>query len=256
MKAYFATARLCVLEKSYFGLANVIGQYLLKAAGVGALLLIWRSLAAQGADLGGFTLEQFYSYTLLSAMLAPLLDIHTPATGWLHDGTMLSLYLRPSSLFSQLSAYTVAGWVIPLLTLSLPLGVTASLCGVNLTPQSPWFFPSLLMTISLGFAVDFLFACLMIRLRNLEWPVRCLRDSLTAIFSGSLIPFAALPWNIGRVLELSPLGALAGAPLAICTGLGDARELVVAQLVWNAVLWPLTLLCLRHSRERMVSFGG
>ena len=38
-RAWRATARMCLKEKSYFGLANVIAQYLLRAAGLGALAL-------------------------------------------------------------------------------------------------------------------------------------------------------------------------------------------------------------------------
>ena len=50
-QAWRATARMCLREKSYFGLANIVAQYLLRAAGLGALLMIWHSLFLQGADL-------------------------------------------------------------------------------------------------------------------------------------------------------------------------------------------------------------
>ena len=113
-RAWRATARMCLKEKSYFGLANVIAQYLLRAAGLGALLMIWRSLFMQGVDMQGLTLNQVYVYTILSTVLAPMLDVRTPASGWLHDGSVLKLYLRPRSLFGQLAAHTVGGWVLPL----------------------------------------------------------------------------------------------------------------------------------------------
>ena len=123
-------------------------------------------------------------------------------------------------------------------------------------PVSPWFWPSLLLCISQGFAVDYLFACLLIRMNNLEWTVHSIRNALTALLTGGLIPFAALPWGLGAMLELSPLGTLAGAPLALMSGLGDPVRLVGAQLFWNATLWPLALWAFRASRERMVSYGG
>ena len=255
-QAWRATARMCLREKSYFGFANIAAQYLLRAAGLGALLMIWHSLFLQGADMQGLTLNQVYVYTILSTVLAPMLDVRTPATGWLHDGTILKLYLRPSGLFSQLSAHTMGGWVLPLVLLSLPVTAVALLCGVDLRPVSLWFIPSLTLTVSLGFAVDYLFACLLIRLDNLEWIVHDLRQSLTALFSGSVIPFAALPWGLGRFMELTPLGSLAGGPLAIYTGLADPVTIIAAQLFWNAVLWPLALWRFTAMRERMVSYGG
>ena len=255
-RAWRATARMCLKEKSYFGLANVIAQYLLRAAGLGALLMIWRSLFLQGADMQGLTLNQVYVYTILSTVLAPLLDVRTPASGWLHDGSVLKLYLRPRSLFGQLAAHTAGGWVLPLVILSLPVTGIALLCGVDLRPASLWFFPSLALTVSLGFAVDYLFSCLLIRLHNLEWVVHDMRQSLTALFSGSVIPFAALPWGLGRVLAFTPLGAIAGGPLSIYAGLAEPMPILAAQLFWNAVLWPLALWRFASMRERMVSYGG
>lgn len=255
-RAWRATARMCLKEKSYFGLANIIAQYLMRAAGLGALLMIWRSLFLQGADMQGLTLNQVYVYTILSTVLAPMLDVRTPVSGWLHDGSVLKLYLRPRSLFSQLAAHTVGGWVLPLAVLSVPVTVIALLCGVDLRPASPWFFPSLVLTVSLGFAVDYLFACLLIRLHNLEWVVHDMRQSLTALFTGSVIPFAALPWGLGRFLALTPLGSLAGGPLSIYAGLADPMTVLAAQLFWNAMLWPLALRRFASMRERMVSYGG
>lgn len=255
-RAGLATAKLCLKEQSYFGFANLLAQYLLQAGSLAALLMIWRSLFLQGVDLEGMRLEQFYTYTVLSTMLAPLLNIHTPASGWLHDGTMLGLYQRPAGVFAQLAAHTIGGWGMRLLCLSLPVLVISLACGLDMRPVSLWFFPSLILSVLQGFAVDFLFACLLIRMRNLEWTVHCLREALTALFTGSLIPFAVLPWGIGDILQLSPFGTLAGAPLAIFTGLSEPGLLILTQIIWNVILWPFAIYCFKASGERMVSYGG
>lgn len=255
-RASFATMKLCLKEQSYFGFFNLLSQYLLQALGLAALLMIWRSLFQQGADMDGMTLNQFYVYTILSTVLSPLINLRTPASGWLHDGTLLGLYQRPAGVFAQLAAHTVGGWGMRLLCLSAPVLALSLLCGVDMRPASGWFFLSLPLAVSAGFAVDFLFACLLIRLNNLEWTVQSLRDALTALFTGGLIPFAALPWGLGRFLALSPLGALAGAPLSIYAGLAEPRPILLAQLFWNAALWPLALWGFAASRERMVSYGG
>jgi len=255
-RAGLATAKLCLKEQSYFGFMNLLAQYLLQAGSLAALLMIWRSLFLQGVDLEGMRLEQFYAYTVLSTMLAPLLNIHTPASGWLHDGTMLGLYQRPAGIFAQLAAHTVGGWGMRLLCLSLPVLVLSFACGLDMRPVSLWFFPSLILSVLQGFAVDFLFACLLIRMHNLEWTVHCLREALTALLTGSLIPFAVLPWGIGDFLQLSPFGTLAGAPLGIYTGLSEPGIILVAQIIWNLILWPLAIYCFKASGERMVSYGG
>ena len=255
-RAGLATAKLCLKEQSYFGFMNLLAQYLLQAGSLAALLMIWRSLFLQGVDLEGMKLEQFYTYTVLSTILAPLLNIHTPASGWLHDGTMLGLYQRPAGIFAQLAAHTVGGWGMRLLCLSLPVLVLSFACGLDMRPVSLWFFPSLILSVLQGFAVDFLFACLLIRMHNLEWTVHCLREALTALLTGSLIPFAVLPWGIGDFLQLSPFGTLAGAPLGIYTGLSEPGIILVAQIIWNLILWPLAIYCFKASGERMVSYGG
>ena len=83
-----------------------------------------------------------------------------------------------------------------------------------------------------------------------------MRQSLTALFTGSVIPFAALPWGLGRFLALTPLGSLAGGPLSIYAGLAEPMPVLAAQLFWNVVLWPLALWRFASMRERMVSYGG
>ena len=247
---------MCAREKGYFGLGWLAGQYLLKGAGVFMLAMLWRVLLEGDAAGQALSYRQAVAYTLVSGALEPLLNVRTPASSWLHDGTILSLYLRPRGLMAQLAAHTVGGWLMSLALFSLPLLIVGALSGVDLRPAGPWFFLSLPLCAAQGFAVDFLFACLLIRLRNLEWVVHSLREALTALLTGALIPFAALPWGLGRILSLTPLGTLAGAPLALYTGLDSAARLIGAQLVWNALLWPLAIWALQRSRERMVSYGG
>lgn len=256
MKRYLATAKMCLIEKSYFGLAELFGTYLARAIVMGALLMIWRSLFLQGADMGGMTLNQLYVYTVLSTVLNPMLDVHTPASDWWHDGTILSMYQRPTPVLGQLVAHTVGGWVTHFLLLAAPAFLIALLAGVDMTPQSVWFLPSLLLAVTEGFAVDFLFACLTIRTRSLAWPIISLRDALNAIFTGAVIPFAAFPWGIGKYLALTPFGMLAGAPLSIYSGLEQPGTILVAQLIWTLTLWPLAIWWFSKSGERMVSYGG
>lgn len=256
MQKYIATARMLMKEQGYFGLSELLHIYLMRAVTLLTLLMVWNALFSQGADMDGLTLRQMMTYTLLSTVLQPMLNIRTPASSWLHDGTMLGLYQRPASIFGQLIAHTVGGWGMQLLLFSLPVVLIAALLGMQVLPQSPWFFLSLPLAIAQGFAVDFLFTCLLIRLRGLEWTIYSIREALNVMLTGALIPFAALPWNLGAWLSLSPLGTLTGAPLALCVGLDSAARLIPAQVFWNITLWPLALWLFSRSRERMVSYGG
>jgi ABC-type uncharacterized transport system permease subunit len=247
---------MCFKEKGYFGFGELAGQYLIRAASLLAMLAVWRALFAQGLTQDGLSLSQMLTYTVLGGALGPMLNVRTPASSWLHDGTMLSLYLRPAGIFGQLAAHTVGGWLAPLLCFGAPVALAAALLGVRLTPASNWWIPSLALCVLQGFAVDFLFAALLMRLKNLEWVVHSLREALNALLTGALIPFAALPWGLGKALAMTPLGTLAGAPLSLFAGLEDPARILAAQLFWTAALWPLAYLAFTRSRERLVSYGG
>ena len=123
-------------------------------------------------------------------------------------------------------------------------------------PASPWFFPSLLLCISLGFAIDFLFACVAIELRGISWLAHVIRTAIVALFSGTVLPFRLLPFGLARVFELQPFGSLGGAPLALFVGTARPERILLAQVFWNLTLWPAAILWFCRSRERLVSFGG
>lgn len=256
VSSFFATMKLCVKEQTYFGFVYHLAQYALKITALLALLMIWKSLFSGGADTEGMTLQNVYAYTIMSTVLYPLLNVRTPASGWLHDGSVLSMYLRPAGIFSQLISHTMGGWAMHILCLSVPVMAVSVLLGVDLRPQSACFFVSLPLSVSAGFAVDFLFSCLLIRLKNLEWCVHCLREALSALLTGSVIPFACLPWGIGTILSYSPFASLAGAPLGIYSSLAEPVSAVLMQVFWNLVLWPLAVYAFKASGERMVSYGG
>ena len=242
------------LQKT-FGLACLIGNYALQALRVMFLLLLWRSLFQRGGA-NGMTLTQTLQYTLCSAALAPLLDVRTPAGSWLHDGAIASRCLRPMSLMGQLAADALGASLVPL-AVFVPLCALTGVClNVPLLPASAWFFPSLILCMTQGFVIDLFYACVIIRIGNLSWHVHLLRSALGVLFTGGLIPFAALPWGIGEWLALSPLGTLAGAPLSLYAGLAAPVEIIPVQIFWNAVLWPVILRWFSRSMERLVSFGG
>ena len=168
----------------------------------------------------------------------------------------MKLYGRPLSVLGQLVAQTVGGWLPMLMLFSVPMAVIAPLFGVRLLPESPLFFLSLLLCISLGFSVDVLFACLSIKLRNMNWLIGRIRMAIVSLLSGTVIPIKLLPFGIADIMKYQPFACLGGAPLAVFTGSADVKEVIILQLFWNLILWPLALLAFHKSQEGMVSYGG
>lgn len=128
--------------------------------------------------------------------------------------------------------------------------------GVSVIPVTFWFFPCLGLSVSLGFAVDFIFSCHIIRMKNATWMAHTLRHAVTLLLSGAVIPFDLLPRGLGGVFRLLPFGSLAAAPLSIFVGSSLPFECIPLQIFWNLALWPAAVFAFAASRERMVSYGG
>lgn len=255
MYKYFITARMSALEQTNGGIFYSLPVILLKICTLIPLLYLWKTIMSSGAKVD-MTLDQMLSYTFVSSILADMLVVRTPATGWLSEGVLLKLYGRPFSVLGQLMAQTVGGWVPMFLMFSVPTLFLAPVLGVRLIPASPAFFLSLLLCISLGFAIDFLFACLSIHIRNMSWLIDRLRVAIVVIFSGTIIPIRFLPFGIGEILKLQPFASLGGSPLGIFVGSADVRETLILQAAWNILLWPAAIIAFKKSQESMVSYGG
>lgn len=242
-------------------LLQVMGEYAVRFLQFFMLSLIWRSMAGQGADLGGMSLSQLLTYTLMASVLRQQLDIITPATSALWEGSIISRYTRPLPVMSTLAGETVGRWWLPVFLLyGLPMLLLSPVLGISPLPASLGYgllsLFSLAMSASLGFALDFLFASLAMRMKNGCWAVVHIREALFALFSGALIPFSLLPGPVAKVLAALPTGSIASAPLNLYVGLGDPMRLILVQAGWNLLLWPLARHVFHKSEERMISYGG
>ncbi len=255
MLKYFTTARMSCTQKTNGGILYLLPDILIKICTLIPLIFLWRVVMASGANVG-MTTAQMLSYTYASVLLSDLMVVKTAATGWLSEGVLVKLYGRPISVIGQLVAQTVGGWLPMLALFSLPMAVAAPLFGVSLTPATPWFFPSLVLCVSLGFAIDLLFACLSIKMRNMSWLIDRIRAAVVALFSGTVIPIRLLPLGIGEAMKYQPFACLGGAPLTLLTGTANPYDVLALQAVWNLILWPLALLIFKKSQEGMVSYGG
>lgn len=255
MVQYLRSARMACLEKTNGGIFYLFPDIVIKICTLVPLIFIWRSVMLSGAKVD-MTLSQMLTYTYLSAVLADLMVVKTAASGWLAEGVLLKFYGRPLSVLGQLAAQTIGGWLPMLALFSLPMTLAAPLVSVDITPRTLWFFPSLLLCVTLGFAMDFLFACLAIRLRNMSWLISRIRMAVVALLSGTVIPVKLLPFGIAEIMRFQPFAGLGGAPLSLFVGAGDVMETIALQLLWNLLLWPLAILFYRQSQERMVSYGG
>src|SRR5262249_31102855 len=149
----------------------------------------------------------------------------------------------------------VGRWLFSFALFSLPLWLVAPLLGVNPWPASPEagisFVLSLLLAISVGIALEFIFGALLVYFEHSVYAIDRVRAAISLLASGALIPLQLMPWGIGDALQWLPFAAMASAPLRIYTGTGDALSLMALQLGWALVLWPLSQWLWRIHRERI-----
>jgi len=252
---YIKTAAMSAQNKTLSGIFYLLPDAMLRVVCLIPLMMLWRILMSSGVSTG-MQLSQMLTYTYVSALLSEILVLQSPLTNWYYDGALTSIFQRPMSIYGHVAAQTLGAAVPSLLMFSVPMALLSPLFGVSLIPATLWFFPSLLLCISIGLAMEFLFACLFIRMVNARWLAYTIRKAVMSLFAGNLIPFAVMPWGMGTVLQYLPFGSLAAAPLSLCAGLAGAGRTITLQIIWNIVLWPAAILAFRKSQERMVSHGG
>lgn len=263
LRQYRATSRMCTQAVFDGGLLSVGAEYLVYFIQFVLLVLIWRSFGEKGAAAGGMTLSSLLTYTLMASVLRQQMDIITPATSALWEGSITGRYLRPYPILGGLAAETIGRWWVPVfLFYTVPVMLIAPFMGISPLPASApeflMFAVSLLLSVSLGFALDFIYASLAIRMKDGCWAAQMIRETLAQLFTGALIPFALLPGWAARILTFLPTGSIASAPLTIYVGAEGSRGLYLIglQIFWNLVLWPAALWVFRKSEERMISYGG
>ena len=235
-------------------------DYLLRFLRVAVLLSIWRTILAGKGAVSGMTVETVLTYTLVSEVFAEQLAPRAGLEEAFWNGTVATRFLQPIGVVPQLAAEMAGRWTVGFALFSLPLWLAAPLLGVDPGPATPLgaaaFAFSLALGISVGLALDFLFAAVMIYFELGIWVLGQLRSAAGVLLSGALLPLALMPWGIGRVFALLPFASMASAPLRIYTGTGDSAALIALQALWSAALWPAAAWMWRLNRERMVSYGG
>lgn len=252
---YKMTARMAVLGKTNGGLVYLVPEIFMRLVYLVPLLFIWKTLAERGARVE-MSVSQLLSYTYVNALAADLMIVNTCLSAWDFDTKSMEMFTRPMPVFGQVIARTAGEWVPMLLLFSLPMLLLAPIFGIRILPKTLWAIPSLVLSVSLGFAFEFLFYCVTVRLRNVSWLTYVIRSAIVSFFSGTVIPFRILPFGMDRWIHYQPFGSLGGAFLSLYVGCADAAVILPVQFFWNLVIWTAAVIWFRKSRERMVSFGG
>lgn len=104
--------------------------------------------------------------------------------------------------------------------------------------------------------MDLCFGSLLIVFGQGDYAMNNLRNAITLLCSGVVLPLGLMPWHLDRLLGWLPFASMASAPLRIVTGSGAPLPLLLLQAGWTVALWPLALWVWRVQRGRLVTYGG
>ena len=219
-------------------------DYLLRFLRVAVLLSIWRAILAGRGTTAGMTIGSVLTYTLIAEVFGEQFACRTGLDEAIWEGSIAGRFLRPMGTVAQFAAETFGRWWFSFSAFSVPLLLCSPLLGVNPLPASAaaagWFVPSLALAISIGLALEFIFAALMISLEIGIWVMGGLRTAISTLLSGALLPLALLPWGIGAVFGWLPFASMASAPLRIYTGTGNPLITSCSSAVaWGAANWTI-----------------
>ncbi|MGX6979464.1 ABC-2 family transporter protein [Vagococcus elongatus] len=258
-KSFIITIKISYNQEFSGGLLPVFKKQLLNYIWFYFMCQIWLFIG-QNSEMS-LTTSQLLTYSLLSTVFRPQMDIITPATSSMWEGSIIGRYTRPMPIFSSFIAETIGKiWIPTFFTLSFPLIVLASIAGINPLPDS--FYTgimgmiSLLLSVSLGFAMDFIFAALAMHLKDKCWAALQIRESLLNLLTGAVIPLNVMPLPVGNFLRLLPFASLASVPINIYMGIIKPANALLMQVVWNVLFWTIASIVYKKSEEEMISFGG
>jgi ABC-2 type transport system permease protein len=237
-----------------------VTDYAMRLLRVVVLVALWRTMLAGRENSGAMPLATVLAYTVVAEVFGQQLAVRTTLSEAFWEGTLVLRFLRPLGLVRQFAAEMSGRWALHLVLFSVPLILLAPVMGVDPRPASPvagaLFVVSLGLAIAVGLALDVLFGAITVALEQPVWLIDRVRIAIATLLSGSLLPLAFYPWGLGDVFGWLPFAAMAWAPLAIYTGIGQPVWLMASQVVWAVVLWPVADWLWRANREKLVSYGG
>ena len=259
LNSFLSTIKISCKQEFSGGVLPVFKKQILNYIWFFLMIQVWIFIA-NNSEIS-MTKSQLLTYSLMSTIFRPQMDIISSATSSLWEGSIIGRYTRPMHIFSSFIAETIGKWWIPsFFTLAIPLILLATFININPLPFSFFTgimgFISLLLSASLGFAMDFIFSALAMHLKDKCWAALQIRESILNLLTGAIIPLSLMPIAIGNILKILPFASLSSVPINIYIGIIDPLNSIVLQIFWNILFWKIAFVVYKKSEEEMISFGG
>jgi ABC-2 type transport system permease protein len=240
--------------------AELFGQGLM----MGIAYAFWQAVYASASTVGGLTAGETIHYILLAALFAPIVrgSFILNMGGMVRQGTIAIELLRPADFQARMFTEGLAFSLTTLVTQGVPLTLFAVFAFGLRLPTDPRLWGAFLFSYLLGFAVlfcfEWCFACLAFYTTE-AWGLHVLREGVASFFSGLLVPLAMLPSWLQTIAKFLPFGQSLYVPVSLLSGLtplSEAPRLWGVQLLWLAILLPLSRLIFSRAVRTVTVQGG
>jgi ABC-2 type transport system permease protein len=240
-------------------------------AGVGAAVIgliiqlsLWDTIFQSRSQVVGFDWPAMQTYILLSfAINALVSNINEERMfGDIASGNVVLDLIKPVDYLAINLARVIGIAVVEgSMALGLVLPLVIFLPEVR-QPAGGLAALAFAMSVPLGFMVKFLIGYLValagFRVLNVTG-VLWVRNAVTNVFSGAVVPLELFPGALGSLAELLPFRAIVHTPISLYLGHHDASAIVLAlahQIAWVLALWWLARSLWGASVRRLVVQGG
>ena len=227
-------------------------------------LLVWRALFDQQAAIAGFSWNELVLYALVAFTANSTLSFATEQriSNRVLEGTIESDLRKPVD-FQLMSFFDTAGSaVVEGTSAVLVAALTAITIGVSFEDVSTARVLLSATSMVLGFSVKFGLAYLAgvaCFYTSNGFGVIYLRQVVTGVFSGAMLPLDFFPGWLRSVAVALPFQATVHVPAQILLGRGAGAQLASSiglQLFWSVFLWILARLVFRAAVRKITVHGG
>lgn len=262
-KRYSGFAR-CSMEEKLAYRSSFFMSWLSNLVGILVSIFLWKMLFQEQSVIQGYDWNQMILYALIVAMLNATLSFGTELemSEKILDGSVATDLTKPidfqiMSFFQALGQSVVEGGISV---------VVISLLAVFLTDLGPFlhietilpFAASLILAFLLKFCLAY-FGGLMCFFTSNGFGVVYLRQVITDVFSGALLPLSFFPMWFQKLSGFLPFQASVYLPTQIFLGRVEGRELVsmlLLQAVWIVVMWIVAKLFFHFAIKKVTIQGG
>lgn len=223
----------------------------------------WRAVYADTATVVGLSLTATLSYILLARIFQPLSEFGLILEfGWnLSEGGIALLLVQPLDLQLRYYGEALAKLGMALLR-QTPAVLLATLVFGLRWPSDPAAWALFVVAALLGHAVifclDWMASCLTLYTTG-TWGLWALVSGTALFFTGALLPLNMMPDWLRVIAVNTPFAQAIYVPIALLTGLvplSEAPRLLLGQLLWLAILIPLSRALFNLATRRITVQGG